>query len=74
MRKLPYTRSQNQNIIIKTTQDFWGENKISRKIINTALWVMGRKKGIILNDEEDEAVWHIKNNLLDKLYRENIAK
>ena len=68
MRNLPSKRSQEHETIIKATQDFWNEG-ITRRVINVACWIMGRKRGIELNEEEKSAVWYVQGNLTDKRYR-----
>ena len=72
MRNLPTKRSQEHEIIIKAVQDFWNEDKITRRVINTALWIMGRKKRLELSDEEKEAVWYVQSNLTDRNYRQSL--
>ncbi len=39
-----------------------------------AIFLMGRKKGIILTKEELSDVWAIKENLKDSVYIGNLAK
>jgi len=77
MRHLPNNKSPKQNIIINACFDYYGtettaeETKSAKKI---ALWVMGRKKGISLTEEEKSALWAIKNNLADRVYAEGLAE
>ena len=69
MRNLPTKRSQEQETIIRAVQDFWNEDKITRRVIQVALWIMGRHRGLAeLTKEEKEAVWYVQNNLTDKRY------
>ena len=74
MRYLPKKRTPKQELIIKAVQDFWGEDgKVSnRTITNVSLWIMGRKKGVELNEEEKEAVWYVQSNLGDEIYPMNL--
>jgi len=72
MRNLPVKRSPEQEIIIGAVQDFWNEDKITRRVINVAVWIMGRKRGVELTDEEKEAVWYVQNNLTDRNYRQSL--
>ena len=71
MRNLPKKPNPKQTLIIEATRDYFGNgwpNKLQRSITNVSLWLMQRRKGIILNDEEKEAVWCIAINLKDKVY------
>ena len=68
MRNLPIKRSQEHETIIKAVQDFWGTDEITRNIINVALWIMGRRKNVVLNEEEKDAAWCVSENLTDKNY------
>jgi hypothetical protein len=67
MRRLPIKRSLKQKIIIRTVEDYFGkanpkERKSATKI---ALVLMGRKKGVVLSEEEKEDLRLIKENLND---------
>jgi len=74
MRRLPKKLSLRQNLIVEATKDFLGDDrpvkKFQRKLTNIALWLMNRRKGIKLNEDEQDAVWHIRQNLKDDTYRE----
>jgi len=74
MRKLPSKKSKEQETIIRAVQDFWNEDKITRRVINTALWIMRRQKNVHLNAEEKNAVWYVSSNLTDKRYRESLME
>ncbi|MCP6718053.1 MAG: hypothetical protein KJI70_00695 [Patescibacteria group bacterium] len=71
MRTLPTKQSEKQKQIIEATKDFFGVPVKKRTIINTALWLMNRKRGVKLSDEEKNAVWFVRKNLAD--YRENLV-
>ncbi len=74
-RRLPIKRSNRQKLIIKAVDDFFGEGisqKEGRLKKDIALWLMGRKKGVSLTEEQKEAVWYIKNNLGNKTYTQNL--
>ena len=72
MRSLPKNLNQNQILIVEATKDYFGKgaptNGLQRNIINCSLWIMQRRKGIRLNDEEKSAIWAIRENLKDKVY------
>lgn len=67
MRTLPKKKSEKQRLIIVAVYDYFGlGSKVRANQI--ALYVMGRKKGVKLSDEEKSNAWAIKNNLKDKIY------
>ena len=66
MKKL----NQRQELIVGVIRDYFGkadseEKKSATKIL---LWLMRRKKGIVLTDEEKEVLEVIRKNLQDKSY------
>jgi len=70
MRRLPRKRNQKQNLIIKAVGDYFGkanpeEKKSATKI---SLWLMNRRKGVVLDEEEKGILGVIKTNLKDKVY------
>ncbi len=77
MRHLPNNKSPKQNVIVNACFDYYGtgataeEAKSAKKI---ALWIMGRKKGIVLTEEERSNLWAIKINLADNVYVESLAR
>ena len=79
MRRLPRKRNQKQNLIIKAVEDYFGEANSEEKKSATkiSLWLMNRKKGVVLGEEERDILEVIKINLKDKVYvsslTENIA-
>lgn len=74
MRNLPKKPNEYQKTVIKAVRDFWGDGSDvkDRSIINTALWIMGRRARIELTEQEKEAVWYIQENLKDEIYRKNL--
>jgi len=72
MRNLPSKLNPTQALIIEAVKDYFGEGSpkdgLQRNIINVSLWLMNRRKGIKLNDEEKSAVYAIRENLRDKVY------
>jgi len=74
-RVLPRKLSPQRTMILKAVYDFYGElpKNISPKIKEVALYIMGRKKGIELNEEQQAVVWYVKQNLQDRTYREALG-
>jgi len=70
MRRLPNKRTKKHNLIIKAVEDYFGEvNPRERKsITKIALWLINRKKGVSLTEEEEGIKETIKANLQDKVY------
>ena len=62
-----------RSIIIKEAiKDFFGADKDYR--LMPMLMYMTKQKRPKLTEKEKDAVWHIKTNLSDKDYRENLVK
>ena len=61
-------------MIINAVKDFCGEDSSvsERNITNVSLWIMGRKSGVELNEEEKEIVWYVQQNLADNVYVGNL--
>ena len=76
MRRLPIKPTFKQKLIIEAVKDYFGEIKGEEKksVTKIALWLMNRKKGVVLTEEEQEILEMVKMNLADKLYREEIKK
>ncbi|MFA6189913.1 MAG: hypothetical protein WC711_00135 [Candidatus Staskawiczbacteria bacterium] len=76
MRSLPKNLNQKQKIILIATKDYFGEGAptcdLRRATTNVSLWLMQKRKGIDLNDEEKGAVWCIAQNLSDKTYSDTL--
>ena len=76
MRKLPLKPTFKQKLIIEAVKDYFGEIKGEEKksVTKIALWLMNRRKGVVLTEEEQEILEVVKMNLADKLYIEEIKK
>ena len=76
MRRLPKKRSKKQNLIIKAVEDYFGEMNPEEKKSTTkiSLWLMNRKKGVVLSEEERDILEVIKINLKDKTYTSLLAE
>lgn len=71
MRKIPFKKSPRQRLLIQAVFDFYGEGlrkKKYRRAKEIALYLMGRRKGIELDEKQKEDIWYIKGNLNDKTY------
>ena len=58
-------------IIKEATRDFYGMYNPDFKIVSDYL---RRKKTPKLTDEQKEAVWYIRQNLLDETYRKSVVR
>jgi hypothetical protein len=70
-RQLPRKQNAKQKLIIETVKDFYGEGvpnseRKDQKLIS--LWLMNRRKGIQLSEEQGLSLELIKANLSDKIY------
>ena len=76
MRRLPRKRNSRQNLIIEAVKDYFGEMNDEEKKSATkiSLWLMNRKKGVVLSEEEKEIKEVIKQNLKDKLYVSSLTE
>lgn len=75
MRNLPYKPTEKQKLIMEAVKDYFGEinaeeQKSARKI---AIWLMGRKRGIVLTKEEEEIRDLVRINLQDKVYVQELV-
>ena len=59
---------KRKDLIIKATKDFYGVYSPDAKIV----WKYLRKKKGKLTDEQKDAVWHIRTNLTDLVYRKSL--
>lgn len=67
MRTLPKNKSQKQKLIIAAVYDYFGVgSKVRANQI--AIWLMGRRRGVNLTEEEKSDVWAIKENLKDETH------
>jgi len=70
-RRLPTKPNDNQKIIIVAVKDYYGEGATPterREQKQIALWLMNRRKGVHLTEDQKEDLEHIRVNLKDKLY------
>lgn len=66
MRRLPTNRSKRQTEVIDEVFDWFGKAitpEEKKSAVRIALWIMKRKKGIELNEEEREIEWMVKKNM-----------
>lgn len=70
MRRLPNKRTKKHNLIIKAVKDYFGEANLQERksITKVALWLMSRRRGVSLTEEEEEIKETIKVNLQDEVY------
>ena len=61
MRNLPTKPSEKQKEIIEHATALWG--KLDRHAMNVALFLMGRKRGLDINEEVMEDVWLVQQNM-----------
>lgn len=77
MKHLPSKKTLKQKIIINACFDYYGtgisgeDTKVAKKI---ALYLMGRRKGIVLTEEEKSDLLKIKTNLKDKTYSDSFLE
>ena len=77
MRYLPKKLGDGQKLIVQGVYDYYGveygmPTKDIPRMKEVAIHMIGRQKGIKLDDEQREDMWCIKNNLKDEVYRENL--
>ncbi|OGZ66577.1 MAG: hypothetical protein A3C58_02640 [Candidatus Staskawiczbacteria bacterium RIFCSPHIGHO2_02_FULL_34_10] len=73
MRRLPVKKSLKQKLIMKAVYDYFGIGIDKVRANQIAIFLMGRKKGVNLTDEEKSDAWAIKINLTDKVYLEGLT-
>jgi len=67
MRTLPKKKSEKQKLIIAAVYDYFGiGSKVRANQI--AIYIMGKRRGVNLTDEERSDVCAIKENLKDEIY------
>ena len=67
MRTLPKHKSDKQKLIIAATYDYFGiGSKVRANQI--AIYIMGKRKGVSLTDEEKSDACAIRENLRDGTY------
>lgn len=70
-RNLPIKRTKKQNLIIAASYDYFGKGMARQEIPAVkaiALFLMNRKKGVKLSEEQKLDMLTIKNNLRDDIY------
>jgi len=73
MRTLPRNKSQKQKLFISACHDYYGKGKNEARANQIAIWMMGRRRGIKLTEEEKSAMWAIRENLKDTIYTESLS-
>ena len=75
-RQLPRNKSDKHKLIISAVKDFFGSTPglTKREVIELSCWLMNRKKGIKLTDEQLETAALIRNNIADLKYRQNLLQ
>ena len=76
MRRLPRKRNPKQNSIIEAVRDFFGgiNPEEKKSAIKISLWLMNRKKGVVLSEEERDILEVVKTNLKDKTYTSSLTE
>ncbi|KKQ68588.1 MAG: hypothetical protein A2626_02815 [Candidatus Nealsonbacteria bacterium RIFCSPHIGHO2_01_FULL_38_55] len=75
-RRLPTNKTKEHKMIILAVDDYFGNgcSPADKKLkTNICLWLMRRKRGVSLSDEQKEAVAIVRDNLNDKIYRNNLC-
>lgn len=65
MRNLPQKPTEYQKKVIAYTTEIWG--KLDRHAMNVALYVMNRRRGLELTEEEMEDVFLVRANMASKV-------
>lgn len=71
LRRLPTNKSPKHKQIIEAVNDYFGsgclpaQRKLKKDI---CLWLMARRRGVKLNDEQKDAVWIVRQNIAAKAY------
>jgi len=65
MRRLPIKPNEKQKLIIEAVKDYFGEMPTEEKKSATkiALWLLNRRRGLVLTEEEVEIKEMIGGNL-----------
>ena len=74
MRYLPRNKTPRQKLIIEAIEDYFGDCLPAQKKLkkDISFWLMKKRKGIKLNEEQENAVWYIKTNLTDQTYSQTL--
>ena len=70
MRTLPKNKSENHKLIINATYDYFGIMDAKQKVRanQIAIYLMGRKRGVNLTEEEKSIALIVRDNLRDEVY------
>jgi len=71
-RTLPKNKTEKQKLIIACCQDYYGRHQNDKRANQIALWLMNRRSGVVLTEEENKDMILIKNNLKDQIYCSNL--
>jgi len=77
MRKIPNKISEQQRITLYATLDFYGDGlpkKERPSVRQLAIYLMGRRKGIKLTDQQKDDMWYIRENIKDKVYTDSLLE
>jgi len=74
-RTLPHNKTLFHKRIINSVNDYYGDSplKEQRGKKDIMLWLMNRRKGVKLNEEQKGALWIIRNNLADPIYSSSLV-
>ena len=67
-RRLPKNKTAKHNQIIDAVRDYYGDganNEDKKAAKQVALYLMGRRRGVILTEEQESDMWAIKQNLAE---------
>jgi len=71
MRKFPKNKTIKQKLLINVCYDYYGKGMFPNEKVRAgqiALYLMGKRRGIELTNQEKSDMWAIKENLKDKIY------
>ena len=74
MRQLPKNKTPRHKMIIEAVDNYFGDCLPDQRRLkkDICLWLMKKRKGIKLNEEQENAVWYIKTNLTDQTYSQTL--
>lgn len=75
VRRLPRKRNKRQVQMIQATEEWFGEmNPVEMKSsVRIALFLMGRRKGIELGEEEQQIAWCVHQNLVAESHQASLS-
>lgn len=74
MRRLPLRPTKQQKLVVDAVCDFYNVDDPRRNEIDMALWIMGRKRGVKLTDEQMYDITAIQANVGDETYRQSLLQ